>query len=93
MSRNSEPVGNAAPAPSTGCGNTHPLPCAPDPHPRSVRDRGGSKRQASAGGLMETHRDPDKAPSDGPNMVPFKAMPALLRRLMAFDELAKQGGA
>ncbi len=46
-----------------------------------------------AGVFMETHRDPDKAPSDGPNMVPFKAMPALLQRLMAFDKLAKQGGA
>jgi 2-dehydro-3-deoxyphosphooctonate aldolase (KDO 8-P synthase) len=45
-----------------------------------------------AGVFMETHRDPDKAPSDGPNMVPFKAMPALLARLMAFDQLAKQGG-
>lgn len=42
---------------------------------------------------METHGDPDKAPSNGPNMVPFKAMPALLKRLMAFDEVAKQGGA
>jgi len=40
--------------------------------------------------FMETHRDPDKAPSDGPNMVPFKDMPALLERLLAFDRIAKQ---
>jgi len=39
--------------------------------------------------FMETHEDPDKAPSDGPNMVKFKELPALLARLMAFDRLAK----
>lgn len=39
--------------------------------------------------FIETHRDPDSAPSDGPNMVPFADMPALLRRLKAFDALAK----
>jgi 2-dehydro-3-deoxyphosphooctonate aldolase (KDO 8-P synthase) len=39
--------------------------------------------------FMETHRDPDNAPSDGPNMVKFADMPALLQRLMAFDRLAK----
>jgi 2-dehydro-3-deoxyphosphooctonate aldolase (KDO 8-P synthase) len=39
--------------------------------------------------FIETHPDPDKAPSDGPNMVPLKEMPALLERLMAFDRLAK----
>ena len=39
--------------------------------------------------FMETHQDPDKAPSDGPNMVVLKEMPALLRRLQAFDRLAK----
>jgi 2-dehydro-3-deoxyphosphooctonate aldolase (KDO 8-P synthase) len=42
-----------------------------------------------AGVFIETHQDPDKAPSDGPNMVPLKEMEGLLRRLMAFDELAK----
>jgi 2-dehydro-3-deoxyphosphooctonate aldolase (KDO 8-P synthase) len=42
-----------------------------------------------AGVFIETHQDPDKAPSDGPNMVPFKEMDALLRRLIAFDKLAK----
>ena len=39
--------------------------------------------------FMETHQDPDHAPSDGPNMVPLKAMPALLETLLAFDRLAK----
>ncbi len=42
-----------------------------------------------AGVFIETHQDPDKAPSDGPNMVPLKYMEALLRTLMRFDELAK----
>jgi len=42
-----------------------------------------------AGVFIETHADPDKAPSDGPNMVPLKAMEGLLRQLMAFDRLAK----
>ncbi|MEX0808107.1 MAG: 3-deoxy-8-phosphooctulonate synthase [Dongiaceae bacterium] len=40
--------------------------------------------------FIETHPDPDKAPSDGPNMVPLKQLPALLADLMAFDKLAKQ---
>ncbi|HVA13602.1 MAG TPA: 3-deoxy-8-phosphooctulonate synthase [Stellaceae bacterium] len=40
--------------------------------------------------FMETHQDPDRAPSDGPNMVHLKDMPALLARLIAFDALAKQ---
>jgi 2-dehydro-3-deoxyphosphooctonate aldolase (KDO 8-P synthase) len=39
--------------------------------------------------FMETHKDPDKAPSDGPNMVPFKEMPALLGTLQEFDRIAK----
>src|ERR1051326_8859984 len=42
-----------------------------------------------AGVFIETHQDPDRAPSDGPNMVPLKEMEALLTRLMAFDRLAK----
>jgi 2-dehydro-3-deoxyphosphooctonate aldolase (KDO 8-P synthase) len=42
-----------------------------------------------AGVFIETHQDPDRAPSDGPNMVPLKDMEALLARLMAFDKLAK----
>jgi 2-dehydro-3-deoxyphosphooctonate aldolase (KDO 8-P synthase) len=42
-----------------------------------------------AGVFIETHPDPDKAPSDGPNMVPLKAMEDLLRQLIAFDRLAK----
>jgi len=43
-----------------------------------------------AGVFIETHQDPDKAPSDGPNMVPLKEMEALLRRLIDFDRLAKK---
>jgi 2-dehydro-3-deoxyphosphooctonate aldolase (KDO 8-P synthase) len=39
--------------------------------------------------FMETHQDPDHAPSDGPNMVHLKDMPALLGTLIAFDNLAK----
>ena len=39
--------------------------------------------------FMETHQDPDHAPSDGPNMVNLKDMPALLKRLQAFDRLSK----
>jgi 2-dehydro-3-deoxyphosphooctonate aldolase (KDO 8-P synthase) len=39
--------------------------------------------------FMETHPDPDKAPSDGPNMVPLSAMPELLKTLVEFDQLAK----
>ena len=39
--------------------------------------------------FMETHQDPDNAPSDGPNMVHLKDLPALLETLMAFDRLAK----
>ncbi|MCJ2032826.1 3-deoxy-8-phosphooctulonate synthase [Methylobacterium sp. J-068] len=42
-----------------------------------------------AGLFVETHPDPDRAPSDGPNMVPLKAMPSLLAELQAFDRLAK----
>ena len=43
-----------------------------------------------AGVFIETHPDPDHAPSDGPNMIPLAAMPALLARLAAFDALGKQ---
>ncbi len=39
--------------------------------------------------FIETHQDPDRAPSDGPNMVPLDQMEALIQRLMAFDHLAK----
>jgi 2-dehydro-3-deoxyphosphooctonate aldolase (KDO 8-P synthase) len=42
-----------------------------------------------AGVFIETHQDPDRAPSDGPNMVPLREMEPLLRTLMAFDKLAK----
>jgi len=39
--------------------------------------------------FMETHQDPDKAPSDGPNMVPLHELRGLLETLKRFDEVAK----
>jgi 2-dehydro-3-deoxyphosphooctonate aldolase (KDO 8-P synthase) len=42
-----------------------------------------------AGLFIETHQDPDNAPSDGPNMIPLKEIEVLLERLMEFDDLAK----
>jgi 2-dehydro-3-deoxyphosphooctonate aldolase (KDO 8-P synthase) len=42
-----------------------------------------------AGVFIETHPDPDRAPSDGPNMVPLKQMEALLATLVGFDRLSK----
>ena len=42
-----------------------------------------------AGVFIETHQDPDRAPSDGPNMVPLKELPSLLAELMAIDRLVK----
>ena len=41
--------------------------------------------------FIETHQEPDAAPSDGPNMIPLHEMPALLSRLKQFDDLAKSG--
>jgi 2-dehydro-3-deoxyphosphooctonate aldolase (KDO 8-P synthase) len=46
-----------------------------------------------AGVFIETHPDPDNAPSDGPNMVPLRDFEALVKNLMAFDALAKQTAA
>jgi 2-dehydro-3-deoxyphosphooctonate aldolase (KDO 8-P synthase) len=43
-----------------------------------------------AGVFIETHQDPDSAPSDGPNMMPLKEMEPLLRTLVEFDRLAKR---
>jgi 2-dehydro-3-deoxyphosphooctonate aldolase (KDO 8-P synthase) len=45
-----------------------------------------------AGLFIETHQDPDNAPSDGPNMVPLKNLETLLRELMAVDAVVKRGG-
>ncbi len=42
-----------------------------------------------AGVFIETHPDPDRAPSDGPNMVPLREFEGLVKTLMAFDALAK----
>ena len=41
--------------------------------------------------FMETHPDPDNAPSDGPNMVPLSKMPGLLKQLVEIDKLIKNG--
>ncbi len=43
--------------------------------------------------FIETHPDPDRAPSDGAVMVPLRAMPALIAHLRQFDALAKAGAA
>lgn len=43
-----------------------------------------------AGVFIETHPDPDHAPSDGPNMIALRDLPDLLQNLVAFDRLAKQ---
>ncbi len=42
-----------------------------------------------AGVFIETHEDPDKSPSDGPNMIQLDQMPALINTLMALDRVAK----
>ena len=39
--------------------------------------------------FMETHPDPDRAPSDGPNMIPLAELPAILSQLQAYDRLSK----
>jgi len=41
--------------------------------------------------FIETHQDPDNAPSDGPNMVPLSEMPKLLKQLVEIDNLIKNG--
>ena len=43
-----------------------------------------------AGVFIETHQNPDKAPSDGPNMMPLKEMESLLRTLVEYDRLTKR---
>ncbi len=43
-----------------------------------------------AGVFIETHQDPDRAPSDGPNMVPLREFEGLMRELMAIDRVAKR---
>ena len=45
-----------------------------------------------AGLFIETHQDPDRAPSDGPNMVPLKQFEGLVRELMAIDAVVKGRG-
>ena len=40
--------------------------------------------------FLETHENPDKAPSDGPNMIPLKNLPKIVATLKKFDQLAKK---
>jgi len=73
--------------------------------PGGLGDRSGGERQyapvlaraAVAVGIaaifIETHQDPDRAPCEGPTMVPLKALPELLETLIAFDRLAKANSA
>jgi len=42
-----------------------------------------------AGVFIETHEDPDRAPSDGPNMIPVHELEAILVRLLALDKVTK----
>jgi len=70
--------------------------------PGGMGDRSGGERRfvsvlaraavavGVAGVFIETHEDPDNAPSDGPNMVPLKELPALIEMLMEFDRVAKR---
>ena len=53
---------------------------------------GGGVAVGVAGLFSETHQDPDKAPSDGPNMVPLDQFEALAAQLIAFDDLAIASG-
>nr|MDP9127968.1 3-deoxy-8-phosphooctulonate synthase [Pseudomonadota bacterium] len=69
--------------------------------PGGKGDRAGGQREfvpvlaraAVAVGIatvfIETHKDPDNAPCDGPSMTPFKELPALIETLLEFDRLAK----
>ena len=71
--------------------------------PGGIGDKSGGQREfveylaraAIAVGVaavfMETHPDPDNAPSDGPNMVPLSKMPSLLNQLVKIDKLIKNG--
>ena len=69
--------------------------------PGALGDRSGGEREfgpilaraAAAVGVaaifIETHQDPDRAPCEGPTMVPLKALPTILKQLISFDRLAK----
>jgi 2-dehydro-3-deoxyphosphooctonate aldolase (KDO 8-P synthase) len=69
--------------------------------PGALGDRSGGEREfapvlaraAAAVGVaamfIETHQDPDRAPCEGPTMVPLRSLPGLLETLIAFDRLAK----
>ena len=56
-----------------------------------IGQREAKKAVGVAAIFMETHPDPDNAPSDGPNMVPLSKMPGLLNQLVEIDKLIKNG--
>src|SRR5246127_887754 len=72
-------------------------------NPGGLGDRSGGEREfapilaraaAAVGGaamFLETHQDPDRAPCEGPTMLPLKSLPAILEQLIALDCLAKSG--
>ena len=60
-----------------------------DPAVVSVGAGGAAVAVGVAGVFIETHQDPDKAPSDGPNMIPLKQLEALIAMLQEFDQIAK----
>jgi 2-dehydro-3-deoxyphosphooctonate aldolase (KDO 8-P synthase) len=69
--------------------------------PGGLGDRSGGEREfapvlaraAAAVGVaaifIETHQDPDRAPCEGPTMVPLRVLPAILEQLVAFDRIVK----
>ncbi len=69
--------------------------------PGGLGDRSGGEREfapvlaraAAAVGVaamfIETHQNPDRAPCEGPTMLPLKSLPAILEQLIAFDRIAK----
>src|SRR6201987_1133100 len=69
--------------------------------PGGLGNRSGGEREfapvlaraATAVGVaamfLETHQDPDRAPCEGPTMLPLKSLPVILEQLIAFDRLAK----
>ena len=68
-----------------GQGDLIRRPARVRPGPGARRGRGRRRR-----GVHRDPPDPDRAPSDGPNMIPLREMPALIARLKAFDGLAKR---
>ncbi|WP_158008206.1 3-deoxy-8-phosphooctulonate synthase [Methyloceanibacter methanicus] len=89
----------SSPRPGAGLFSMRPIRCS-NPGGQGAPARGERRfvpvlaRAAVAVGVagvfIETHQDPDNAPSDGPNMVPLRDLEGLLAEIMAFDCLAKE---